>query len=99
MALPISASSRSASVRERYLASRSNRAITNSMITSAFAGSYLVNLVADRAGATGLSAEHTEKAKALPALWEKWNGGNVPPRWADRRWDGEEARRKKDKGR
>jgi arylsulfatase A-like enzyme len=58
----------------------------------------LVNLAADKAEAKDLSAEHPEKAKALLALWEKWNGGTVPPRWTDRRWDGEEARKKKDKG-
>ena len=58
----------------------------------------LVNLAADRAEAKDLTAEHPDKAKALLALWEKWNAGNVPPRWTDRRWDGEEARKKKDKG-
>jgi arylsulfatase A-like enzyme len=58
----------------------------------------LVNLAADKAEAKDLSGENPEKAKALLALWERWNGGNVPPRWTDRRWDGEEARKKKDKG-
>jgi hypothetical protein len=36
----------------------------------------------------------TNMAKALLARWEKWNEGNKPPRWTDRRWDGEDARKK-----
>jgi arylsulfatase A-like enzyme len=49
---------------------------------------------ADPAEAKDLSAEQPAKAKALLALWEGWNEGNKPPRWTDRRWDGEEARKK-----
>ncbi|MBA4065981.1 MAG: sulfatase [Isosphaera sp.] len=59
----------------------------------------LVNLAEDRGEAKDLTAQHPEKAKELQALWDKWNAGNVPPRWTDRRWDGEEARKKmKDDG-
>jgi arylsulfatase A-like enzyme len=54
----------------------------------------LVNLAADKAEAKDLSAEHPDRAKALLDLWEKWNEGNKPPRWTDRRWDGEDARKK-----
>lgn len=60
----------------------------------------LVNRAADRAEAKDVAAAHPEKAKELLALWEKWNAANPPPRWEDKRWDGEEARmeRKKKKG-
>lgn len=55
----------------------------------------LVNLAADRGEAKDVTAAHPDKAKELLALWEAWDKGNVPPRWTDRRWDGEEARAKK----
>jgi arylsulfatase A-like enzyme len=59
----------------------------------------LVNLAQDRGEAKDLTADRPEKANELLALWEKWNAGNVAPRWVDRRWDGEEARKKmKDDG-
>ena len=54
----------------------------------------LVNLSSDRGENKDLSAEQPTKAKELLALWERWNAGNIPPRWTDRRWDGEEARKK-----
>jgi arylsulfatase A-like enzyme len=54
----------------------------------------LVNLAADKAEAKDLSSDHPERAEALRALWEKWNARMAPPRWTDRRWDGEEARKK-----
>jgi arylsulfatase A-like enzyme len=54
----------------------------------------LVNLATDRGEAKDLTAQHPDKAKALQALWDRWNAGNIAPRWTDRRWDGEEARKK-----
>jgi arylsulfatase A-like enzyme len=53
----------------------------------------LVNLATDRGESTDLSAVHPEKAQALRALWEKWNAQMQPPRWVDRRWEGEEVRK------
>lgn len=52
----------------------------------------LVNLAVDRGETTDLAATHSDKAKEMLGLWETWNAGNQPPRWVDRRWDGEEAR-------
>ncbi len=52
----------------------------------------LVNLAADPGERSDLAARHPEKARELQALWDKWNAGNLPPRWEDRRWNGEEAR-------
>ncbi len=54
----------------------------------------LVNLVTDRAEKNDLTAKEPEKAKQLQALWDQWNSGMQPPRWEDRRWDGEEDRLK-----
>lgn len=61
----------------------------------------LVNLSTDPGEKTDLSSEQPEREKALLALWQKWNAQMQPPRWEDRRWDGEEARqakKQKDKG-
>jgi arylsulfatase A-like enzyme len=55
----------------------------------------LVNLAADRGEQKDLSADQPAKAKALLALWEKWNAENQPPRWVDRRWDGRDEVKKK----
>lgn len=57
----------------------------------------LVDLANDPGEQTDLTAQHPEKAKALQALWDQWNAGNRPPRWEDRRWNGEEVRRAKKK--
>ena len=53
----------------------------------------LVNLATDLGEQTDLTAKEPEKAKALQALWDKWNATMQPPRWEDRRWDGEEDRK------
>jgi arylsulfatase A-like enzyme len=61
----------------------------------------LVNLAADLGESRDLSLEQPEKAQSLLALWEQWNSQMQPPRWEDRRWDGQEARqarKQKDKG-
>lgn len=52
----------------------------------------LVNLAADRGEQRDLAAQHPEKVRELQALWDRWNAGNLAPRWEDRRWNGEEAR-------
>jgi arylsulfatase A-like enzyme len=52
----------------------------------------LVNLAADPGEKIDLAARHPDKVRELQALWDKWNAGNLPPRWEDRRWNGEEAR-------
>lgn len=59
----------------------------------------LVNLASDPSEQTDLAAREPDKAKSLQALWDKWNAQMQPPRWEDKRWDGEEARlkQKKDK--
>lgn len=57
----------------------------------------LVNLATDPGEQTDLSAQHPDKAKALQALWDTWNAANQPPRWEDRRWNGEEVRKAKKK--
>ena len=52
----------------------------------------LVNLASDPGEQTDLTAQQPEKAKALQALFDKWNASMQPPRWEDRRWNGEDAR-------
>lgn len=63
----------------------------------------LVNLASDRGEQTDLTAQHPEKAKALQARFDAWNATMQPPRWEDRRWNGDpdrkvakKARKKKD---
>jgi arylsulfatase A-like enzyme len=41
----------------------------------------LYNLAADIGEANDLSAQQPERVKELQAAWDKWNTGNVPPRW------------------
>nr|MDQ3623522.1 sulfatase [Verrucomicrobiota bacterium] len=53
----------------------------------------LVNLARDKGEQTDLTAQEPEKAKALQALYDRWNASMQPPRWEDRRWDGEENRK------
>ena len=55
----------------------------------------LINLHSDPAEAKDLSADQPDRTKQMLALWERWNAKMVPPRWTDRRWDGEEARAKR----
>lgn len=60
----------------------------------------LVNLAADRGEQNDLSKEEPEKFAALQAKWDAWNATMMPPRWEDRRWDGDPDRksgRKKEK--
>ena len=57
----------------------------------------LVNLATDPGEQTDLTAQQPDKAKALQALWDQWNAANQPPRWEDRRWNGEEVRKQKKK--
>lgn len=52
----------------------------------------LVNLASDLGEQTDLAAQQPEKAKELQAHWDQWNATMQPPRWEDRRWDGEEAK-------
>jgi arylsulfatase A-like enzyme len=53
----------------------------------------LVNLAQDRGEKIDLTGQHPEKAKALQALYDRWNASMQPPRWEDRRWDGDENRK------
>ena len=55
----------------------------------------LVNLATDKGEQTDLAARHPDKAKALQTLWDQWNATMMPPRWTDKRWDGEESRKKR----
>ena len=52
----------------------------------------LVNLARDRGEQHDLSAANPEKVRELQRLWDEWNAGNLPPRWEDKRWNGEAAR-------
>ena len=52
----------------------------------------LVNLREDRGEQTDLSAQHPEQKQRLQTLYDAWNARMQPPRWEDRRWDGEAAR-------
>ncbi len=36
-----------------------------------------------------LFKQQGQRAKELQGLWDAWNAGNEPPRWADARWNGE----------
>jgi arylsulfatase A-like enzyme len=53
----------------------------------------LFDLSADAGESKNLAAEQPERVKQLTALWQRWNEANVPPRWDDARWNGEEARK------
>lgn len=52
----------------------------------------LVNLASDPGEQTDLTAKEPDKARALQALFDKWNVSMQPPRWEDKRWNGEDAR-------
>lgn len=52
----------------------------------------LVNLAQDRGEQTDLSAKYPDKKQELQALFDRWNSSMQPPRWDDRRWNGEEGR-------
>lgn len=53
----------------------------------------LVNLADDPGEQTDLSAKFPDKKKDLQARFDAWNATMMPPRWDDRRWDGEEDRK------
>ena len=53
----------------------------------------LINLAKDLGETTDLTAQEPEKAKQLQAKYDAWNATMQPPRWEDRRWDGEESRK------
>ena len=53
----------------------------------------LVNLAKDRGEAVDRVAQEPERARALQALYDQWNARMQPPRWEDRRWDGDDARK------
>ena len=52
----------------------------------------LVNLAEDRGEQKDLSAQFPDKKQELQALFDRWNATMQPPRWDDRRWNGEEGR-------
>src|SRR6185503_5248596 len=54
----------------------------------------LVNLATDPGEQTDLASREPKKAAELQTLWSQWNSQMQPPRWEDKRWDGEEARQK-----
>ena len=39
------------------------------------------------------AARKPAKAKELQTLFDHWNASMKPPRWEDRRWDGDEDRK------
>ena len=53
----------------------------------------LVNLAHDRGEKVDLTAQHPEKARSLQALYDAWNARMQPPRWEDRRWNGDPDRK------
>ena len=57
----------------------------------------LVNLANDRGEQTDLTTKHPERAQALQAAYNRWSASMQPPRWEDRRWDGDEDRKAKRK--
>jgi len=53
----------------------------------------LVNLARDPGEQTELSSQSPDKKQELQALFDKWNASMQPPRWEDRRWDGDPERK------
>lgn len=53
----------------------------------------LVNLANDVGETVDLSVQHPEKVRQLTSLWEAWNAQNIPPRWEDPRWNGQEEKK------
>ena len=53
----------------------------------------LVNLANDRGEQKDRSVQHPEKKQALQGPFDAWNATMQPPRWEDRRWNGEEERK------
>ena len=56
----------------------------------------LFNLAADPGEEKDLAASDPARANQLLALWEAWNANMKPPRWEDRRWEGDEVRRNRE---
>jgi arylsulfatase A-like enzyme len=57
----------------------------------------LFDLAADVGETKDLASEHPERVRDLKRLWDQWNAGNIPPRWEDERWNGQEARKERKK--
>jgi len=53
----------------------------------------LVNLASDPGESKDLSTDQPAKKAELVALFEKWNASMQPPRWEDRRWNGDPDRK------
>jgi arylsulfatase A-like enzyme len=53
----------------------------------------LVDLAADPGEKSDLTSKEPERAKAMQALYQTWNASMTPPRWEDRRWDGDDKRK------
>jgi arylsulfatase A-like enzyme len=53
----------------------------------------LVNLARDPGEQTDLTQLEPVRAQELQTRFDRWNAGMQPPRWEDRRWDGDEARK------
>lgn len=53
----------------------------------------LVNLARDIGEQTDLSEQFPDKKMELQSLFDKWNATMQPPRWEDRRWNGDENRK------
>lgn len=65
---------------------------------SAQAQPMLFNVRHDPKETTDLVSKEPERAGELQVLWDKWNAEMIPPRWEDRRWQGDEVRRNRKKG-
>jgi arylsulfatase A-like enzyme len=52
----------------------------------------LINLAADPGESHDLSAREPERARAMEALWRKWDAAMLPERWHDPRSEGDEIR-------
>ncbi|MBI5834318.1 MAG: sulfatase-like hydrolase/transferase [Armatimonadetes bacterium] len=50
---------------------------------------HLFNLAQDIGESIDLAAKEPARVKAMQAVWDSWNALNEPPRWIDRRWNGD----------
>ncbi len=55
----------------------------------------LVNLADDPGEEHDLSAKFPDKKRELQSRFDTWNASMQPPRWEDKRWNGDERRREK----
>ena len=53
----------------------------------------LVNLATDPGEQTDLTTAQPEKKAELQKLFDQWDATMMPPRWEDRRWNGDEDRK------